>query len=206
MLKKVSGAMLAKAFLPSADDVKQCLVYTELAIKMQMIIFDLSSSLWWSSLAEILIWFPFSFFVFCIDAENMGFIWMFIPHLVRALLGILIIKKMPTTHEMVNKISIPPSEKIPFSKIGKFVVTGARESIVEFATRAGTFLKLYLIITLVCLFLDLIVIFIGLGHLNDDVGPFSIVFVFMLGIVYFFISLYFIGFIIATKMRLPLYA
>ena len=101
MLHKVSGAMLAKAFLPQADDVKQCLVYTELAMKMQMIIFDLSSSLWWSSLAEVLIFFPFSFLVFCVDAERMGFIWMFIPHLVRAALGLLIIKKMPTTHEMV---------------------------------------------------------------------------------------------------------
>jgi len=99
---KVSGALLAKAFLPSPVEVKQCLVYTDLAMKMQMIIFDLSSSLWWSSLGEIIIWFPFSFFVFCVDAERMGFIWMFIPHLVRAALGLLIIKKMPTTHEMVG--------------------------------------------------------------------------------------------------------
>ncbi len=104
---KVTGALLAKAFLPSPVEVKQCLVYTDLAMKMQMIIFDLSSSLWWSSLGEVLIWFPFSFFVFCVDAERMGFIWMFIPHLVRAAVGILIIKKMPTTHEMVANIKIP---------------------------------------------------------------------------------------------------
>lgn len=117
LLTKVSGALLAKAFLPQPADVKQCLVYTELAIKMQMILFDLASSLWWSSLAELLVWFPFSFFIFCVDAERMGFIWLFIPHLIRATIGLLIIRKMPTSHEMVNKIVIPTGEKIPFSKI-----------------------------------------------------------------------------------------
>ena len=206
MLKKVSGAMLAKAFLPQADDVKQCLVYTELAIKMQMILFDLSSSLWWSSLAEILIWFPFSFFIFCIDAERMGFIWMFIPHLIRAAVGLLIIKKMPTSHEMVNKINIPPSEKIPFSKIGKFVITGAKESVDEFQAKAGKFLLIYALITLIALVFDVIVIFIGVGGLNNDSGAFSTVFVFMLGILYFFIALYFIGWAFSVRMRLPPYA
>jgi hypothetical protein len=96
----VTGSLLAKAFLPSAVEVKQCLIYTDLAIKMQMIVFDLSSSLWWSTMAELFIFF-FAIFVFFLDAARMGFIWMFIPHLVRAFVGMLIIKKMPTTHEMV---------------------------------------------------------------------------------------------------------
>jgi len=99
---------------------------------MQMILFDLSSSIWWSSVAEILIWFPFSFFIFCVDAGRMSFIWFFIPHLIRAALGLLIIKKMPTSHEMVNKISIQPNEKIPFSKVGTFVITAAKESVSDF--------------------------------------------------------------------------
>jgi len=93
MLQKLSGALLAKAFLPQPADIKQCLVYTELAMKMQMILFDLSSTLWWSSVAEIIIFFPFSFFVFCIDAGRMGFIWLFIPHLLRAALGLFITMK-----------------------------------------------------------------------------------------------------------------
>ena len=101
MMKKITGALLAKAFLPSPVEVKQCLVYADLAMKMQMIIYDLSSSLWWSSVLEILVWFPFSFFVFCLDTKHMWWIWFFTPHLIRAAIGLLIIKKMPTTHDMV---------------------------------------------------------------------------------------------------------
>ena len=103
MMRNISGALLAKAFLPTTAEVKQCLVYTDLAIKMQMIVFDLSSSLWWSTMAELFIFF-FALFVFFIDAARMGFIWLFLPHVGRAVLGLLIIKKMPTTHEMVSKI------------------------------------------------------------------------------------------------------
>ena len=132
LMKKMTGAILAKAFLPTTVEVKQCLVYIDLAIKMQMIVFDFSSSLWWSSMAEFLIFFPFGLFVFFLDAGRMGAIWLFIPHLVRGFLGLLIIKKMPTTHDMVSAVDIPPNENIPFSKISKFVITGAKHSVDEF--------------------------------------------------------------------------
>jgi hypothetical protein len=65
-----------------------------------MIVFDLCSSIWWSTMAELFIFF-FALFVFFIDAGRMGFIWMFIPHIVRAVFGIILIKKLPTTHEMI---------------------------------------------------------------------------------------------------------
>ena len=132
MMNKISGALLAKAFLPSPDEVKQCLVYTDLAIKMQMIVFDLSSSLWWTAIAEFLIFCPFGLFVFFLDPEHMGFIWFFVPHLVRGVISLLILKKMPTTHDMISKIDMEPNESIPFSKISKVVVNGAASSVEEF--------------------------------------------------------------------------
>ena len=93
---------LVGATVPTPSDAKQCLVFMDLAIRFQMIIFDLSSGIWWASVAEVLVFMPFGFFVFCLDPDRVGPIWMFIPHLVRALLGLLIIKKMPTTQELVQ--------------------------------------------------------------------------------------------------------
>ena len=46
---------------------------------------------------------------------------------------------------------------------------------------------------------DVIVIFCGLGGMNSDVGAFSTVFVFLLGVIYFFIAFYFIGWAIAVR-------
>ena len=123
---------MAKAVLPSPEIVKKCLVYMDLAIKVQMILFDLSSTVWWSTIAELFTFF-YCFWVFMIDAERMGFVWMFMPHILRAIMGLALVKKLPTTHDMiasVDKIKAP--ERIPFSRIDKFVITGAKQSLDKF--------------------------------------------------------------------------
>ena len=58
---------------------------------------------------------------------------------------------------------------------------------------------LYALLTVICVLFDVIVIFIGIGGLNNDEGAFSTVFVFLLGLVYFLIALYFIGWAIAVR-------
>ena len=203
---KLPAALVARAFLPNPEDIKQCMVYTDLAIKMQMIVFDLSSSLWWTTMAEFLIFFPFSFFVFCLDPEHMGFIWLFAPHILRGLVALLILKRMPTTHDMVMKINIKENEPIPFSNIKKFVVTGATESVDEFQSKAGKWMLLYAILTVVALALDVIVIFIGVGGMNNDSAAFGTVFILILGVLYFLLATFFIGWVFSVRMRLPDYA
>jgi hypothetical protein len=65
---------------------------------------------------------------------------------------------------------------------------------------------IYAITTVVALVLDLLVIFIGIGGLSNTSGAFSTVFIVLLGILYFFVALYFIGWVISVRMRLPVYA
>lgn len=158
--------------LPSPEVVKQCLVYLDLAIKMQMIIFDLSSTIWWSTIAEIFIFF-YGLWVFFIDAAHMALVWMFIPHIVRAILGLLVIKKMPTMNDMVSCVTIPPNEKIPLGKIDRFFATSAKESIDLFMQSCGKLLLVYTLLSLVALVLDFITVFIAVSGLNSDVGPFG---------------------------------
>ena len=102
-MKKLTGAVLAKAILPSPVEVKQCLVYTDLAIKMELILFDLSSSLYWTMLAEVNI-FIFGFCMFLVEPGSLGYIWLFSPHLLRAAVSFLILKRMPTSNELVENI------------------------------------------------------------------------------------------------------
>lgn len=171
-----------------------------------MIIFDLSSGIWWASVAEVFVFFPFGFFVFCLDGERMGPIWMFLPHLLRAVLGLIIIKKMPTTQELVQQNSLNlnnAAEKIPIGKIEKYVITGAKESMDLIQTRAGKLLLVYSILTAAALVLDVFVILIGIGGMNNDAGAYGTVFILLLGIFYLLVALYYIGWVISVKMRLP---
>lgn len=64
---------------------------------------------------------------------------------------------------------------------------------------------IYFICTVIALNLDFIVICMGIDGLNDS-DAFDKVFVFILGVLYWFISFYFIGKIISIRMGLPDYA
>ena len=86
------------------------------------------------------------------------------------------------------------------------MITGAKVSVDEFQAKAGKFMLIYTILTVVCLVLDIFVIFIGIGGMNSDVGAFGTVFILLLGILYFLVGFFFIGWVIAVRMRLPEYA
>lgn len=79
------------------------MVYADLAIKMEMVILDLSYSLWWGTMAEFCVYL-FALMIFLTDPSTMSFIWLFFPHLIRGTVALMIIKKMPTSHEMVSNI------------------------------------------------------------------------------------------------------
>ena len=74
---------------------------------------------------------------------------------------------MPTSNELVSNIKIPSTEKIPFSKISRFVISGAKESAMMFEKKAGSLLLIYTICTAIALIVDLIVIFTGMGELSE---------------------------------------
>ena len=101
--KRITGAIVARALMPTNTEVKQCMVYTDLAMKLEIVIFDLCSSLWWSSMAEYFV-FLFALMLFFTDTSTMSFIWMFIPHLVRGGVALTLVKRMPKSHDMVGNI------------------------------------------------------------------------------------------------------
>lgn len=106
MLNHITGAILAKAFLPEPDDIKRSLKTLDLAIKFQIILFELSSSLFWCSLAEMCL-FLFAFLLFCTDASHMGFVFLYVFHVGRGVIGGFLVLKMPNTHDMLGEVNIP---------------------------------------------------------------------------------------------------
>ena len=69
--------------------------------------------------------------------------------------------------------------------------------------RAAKLLLVYSILTAVALVLDVIVILIGIGGMNNDAGAYGTVFIHLLGVFYFLVALYYIGWVISVRMRLP---
>ena len=124
-------------------------------MKVQIILHELSTSLFWSSCAELGL-FGFSFFVFLTDPREMGGIFWHLPHVLRGICGFIIVKKMPNSHDMVNEIEIPKTEKIPFTNISKYVINGAKTSASKFEKETGKLLIVYTLMTLLAFIGDTI--------------------------------------------------
>ena len=107
------------------------MTYADLAIKIQIMLFELSSSLFWCSVGEVLL-FVFAFLLFLTDAGEMGGIWLHIVHVFRGILGFLLVRKIPNYHQMVENIPAPTGEKVPFRNINTFLQKGAQASVTKF--------------------------------------------------------------------------
>ena len=129
--------------------------------------FDFSSALFWVSLGEYLL-FIFSILIFFADASEMSGIWLHIFHAGRGLLGGLIVRKMPTYHQMVEAIPSHGQKKIPFSDISKVVEEGARECVVKFEEAMGSLIKIYVLTSFVCTIFDIIQFFVGVSKYGND--------------------------------------
>lgn len=83
--------------MPSGANIKEALAYLDIGIKLEMLLYDLSSYLFWGSMAELGA-FVFSLVLFFTDAGQMAAIFFFIFHIPRGILGLLLVKKMPISH------------------------------------------------------------------------------------------------------------
>ena len=73
--------------------------------KIEMKFQTLQGLLFWYSILEIFN-FLFSMILFISSSKNMKKIWFFLPHIPKAIIGFFILKKLPKTHEILNKITI----------------------------------------------------------------------------------------------------
>ena len=151
---------VVQTLLPKGGDIKEALKYLDIGIKLEMLLYDLSSYLFWGSLAELGA-FMFSLMLFFTDAAEMAAIFFFIIHIPRGILGLLLIKKMPVSHQMLNKVLVnEPNKTIPFEKIKEICITVGYETLNELSTGCGKLLMFYFITTLVCFLLDIIAFFV----------------------------------------------
>ena len=83
----------------------ETLTFLNMMTKIEMKFQTLQGYLFWYSILEIFN-FLFSMILFISSSKNMKKIWFFLPHIPKALIGFYILKHLPKTHEILNKITI----------------------------------------------------------------------------------------------------
>ena len=83
----------------------ETITFINILTKIEMKFQTLQGLLFWYSILEIFN-FLFSMILFISSSKNMKKIWFFLPHIPKAIIGFFILKKLPKTHEILNKITI----------------------------------------------------------------------------------------------------
>ena len=107
-----------------------------------------------TSIAEINLW-VLGFFLFLASAKDMYLIWILIVHLGKGVLGIILLNKMPKTYEIIENIAKNPN--FDESKIIELIEKEIKDSfVVKWGENKSKFF-FYLISTIICLAIDLII-------------------------------------------------
>ena len=86
----------------------------DLGTKIEYILSELISVLFWSSVLDILL-FSIAFILFCVDSTETASLWWHSPHMVRGVIGIYLIKNLPTTQDIIKQANIPPEQRFTFN-------------------------------------------------------------------------------------------
>jgi hypothetical protein len=94
------------SLMPSVDEMHKLFKHLDTAYKGEMVLYQLHSILFWTSILEITLFFLL-FITFCAAAGTMGGIWFHLPHVIRGVVGfILILKHLPKSHEIIEFIDL----------------------------------------------------------------------------------------------------
>lgn len=91
-------------------------------------LFELSSSIFWVSFIEVTFFFT-TFVLFLTAPRMMPSIWLHGLHISRAIIGGVLVWKMPNTHDMLSESPIPQNDKIPLEDITKYAILGVQKAL-----------------------------------------------------------------------------
>ena len=82
----------------------ETITFINILTKIEMKFQTLQGYLFWYSILEIFIFF-IAIILFFSSTKNMKKVWFFFPHIPKAIIGFIILKHLPKTHEILNKIN-----------------------------------------------------------------------------------------------------
>ena len=138
----------------------------DIAVKIEFILADLISILFWSSITEFLIFVVLLLFFF-VDAAEMGRVWFIVHHLIRATMGYFIIRNLPRTHDIIKNADIQPDEKMSFDMMFESLTLAARDALNHFTANTKKFLFTYFGVSVLCIAIDLIMTFSSISHFDE---------------------------------------
>ena len=179
----------------------------DLAIKVEFLLMDAISSMFWSSMIELLS-FTVLVFIFISDnkeASELAIIWLFIGHVIRGVLGLLIMRGIPKTHEIIANSCIPHEERLSMDKTFEYLTTSAKEALNHFTATTRSMLQAYFGFTLVCMIVDILAFLYSVKMFAESKNPYADCTLLISSLVFLALDLYYFAWINSLQKRVPPY-
>jgi hypothetical protein len=98
----VTIATAAKLYFSSPAVIKQYLGHLDMALKAELLWFELSSSIFWISALEIFFISQMAW-VWTTHTSELSGLWIHIFHLARGVIGLFIVFKLPNSHDLIKQ-------------------------------------------------------------------------------------------------------
>eukprot|EP00347_Sterkiella_histriomuscorum_P021291 403334519 len=164
-----AGVLAAEAMKPTAKELFTVMSNLDLGIKSEIFMYELQSSMFWSSVIELSM-FLLGFILFCVVPDLMPFIWMHIPHIIRAIIGFILLKNLPRSHDIIDRLEVT-DQHYSFEQIQKLIKENLIKIFMKYTEECNTQLLSYGIVTMFAAFFDFIeflIQFIRFGRSGDE--------------------------------------
>lgn len=89
---------------PTGKQIQKGFKYFDLSVKFEKLLYEMHSFLYWSSLIEIFSIVVSIMMLFKFSGQ-LSIILMFMPHLIRGVIGVILDKKLPRSHNIINEMT-----------------------------------------------------------------------------------------------------
>lgn len=91
--------------MPTGDEMFRLLKALDLSYKTEMIFYQLHGIIFWCSMLDVILW-VFLLFAFFAVPKGLWGVWFLVGHPLRGVLGQILLKFLPKTHEIVEDIDL----------------------------------------------------------------------------------------------------
>eukprot|EP00347_Sterkiella_histriomuscorum_P012840 403367024 len=166
----------AQSILPKGQEVYKVVQYLDLTMNLEILLYEFHSIIYWCSVLEI--------FIFCVGLllffsypSDMAYIFMHILHPIRGYFGFLIGKQMPKSHDFIKLLNqetqgdLENEKRFNFEEFFSHIIQAVKKIVTTIASNMETKLKVYFILTIICIlfdFIEFIIQLVRFGHIGDE--------------------------------------
>ena len=113
-----SAAQISPAHVlkPTGAQIQKALKYFDLGMKLELILFELHQNVYFISITELTAW-TLGIIFFFMMITKMGPVFLLLPHFLRGILGIAVIRRLPRSHHIIKYIDFTgPSDNESLNK------------------------------------------------------------------------------------------